>query len=99
MQIVSQKGNAIEKVLRDKEGRLVRATFYIYESAGRIKARLIDFKYLNEEEFDNSSNFALSGYEKEQKYFTKVFEKALISPYITSENIYFSGSKPRAPTL
>ena len=46
MQIVNSKVNIIEKVLRDKQGRLVRARFQVYEIAGRIKARLLDFTYI-----------------------------------------------------
>ena len=99
MQLVSQKGNIVEKVLRDKEGRLVRANFYIYESAGRIKARLIDFVYLDEKNIDKSEVVALIGYTKENSYFTEVFEKSFISPFVNSETIYSSGSKPRAPTF
>src|SRR6266853_914683 len=88
----------VEKILCDKEGRPVRATFCVYENAGRIKARLVNVVYL--EEKDSADNVvALPGYTKDDAYFVEVFEKSYISPYSTLENIYFSGSKPRAPTL
>ncbi|MBI4155817.1 MAG: hypothetical protein HY507_01120 [Candidatus Zambryskibacteria bacterium] len=99
MQIVSHKGNIVEKILRDKQGRLVRARFYVYESGERIKARLVDFVYLDEKDSNNTEKFSLPGYKKEDKYFYEIFEKSQTSPFTTLESLYFLGSKPRAPTF
>ncbi|HEY4509333.1 MAG TPA: hypothetical protein VJC13_03625 [Candidatus Paceibacterota bacterium] len=98
MQIIPSKGNIIEKVLRDKEGRIVCARFFVYESQGRIKARLVDFKYL-EESIANNEVLVLSCYIPEDSYFIKVFEKGIVSPFVQGLTLYLSGSKPRAPTF
>ncbi len=46
MQIIQAKTNFVEKIIRDKDGRLVRATFSVYENGGRIKAKLVDYVYI-----------------------------------------------------
>ena len=99
MQLANIKGNTIEKILRDKEGRLVRATFYVYENAGRVKARLIDFVYLSEKVLKNTS-LALSGFSKKASLArTDLARKSVVSPFLNFEILFFSGCKPRAPTL
>jgi len=96
MQIVQSKNNIVEKVIRDKQGRLVSARFYIYENAGRIKARLIDFTYI---ETLKGSVLNLSSFIKEKKVqLVQVFEKLFTSPYFNTNILAFNGSKPRAPT-
>ena len=98
MQLAHVKGNTIEKILRDKEGRLVRATFYVYENAGRVKARLVDFVYLSEETLKSTKIF-LAGFLKTQvSKLQNVINKLNISSFINREILFFSGSKPRAPT-
>ena len=88
----------IEKVLRDKDGRLVRATFYVYENAGRLKARLVDFVYLSEEIVKSTKVF-LAGFIKTQgSNLNNVIDKLNIFSFINREILFFSGSKPRAPT-
>ena len=97
-QVGYSKGNTIEKVLRDKEGRLVRATFYVYENAGRVKARLVDFVYLTEEIIKSTKVF-LAGFLKTQvSQLDNVINKLNIFSFINREILFFSGSKPRAPT-
>ena len=99
MQLARTKGNTIEKILRDKEGRLVRATFYIYENAGRMKARLVDFVYLTEETLKSTKVF-LTGFIKTQvSQFKNVINKLNAISFINREILYFSGSKPIAPSL
>ena len=99
MQLTQSKGNTVEKILRDKNGRLVRATFYIYENAGRVKARLVDFVYLSEE-FVKSTKVFLAGFLKAQvSQFKNVINKLNVTSLISREILYFSGSKPRAPSL
>ena len=91
--------NYIEKILRDKEGRLVRAKFSIYESEGRIKARLVDFVYLTEKVVSKTVYF-LSGFSKTKATpMSDIGDKLISSPFITSEILYSTGSKPRAPTF
>lgn len=100
MQIIKSKSNIVEKVFRDKEGRLVRATFCVYENAGRIKARLLDFTYI-ESIKGSVTNFYISF----KKTLKSVFESSVsklgifeLSNYRLG-TIYSIGSKPRAPTL
>lgn len=97
MQIVQSKSNIVEKVLRDKEGRLVRARFQVYEVAGRIKARLIDFSII---ETLTGAVFALAGFIKNKiSEALNSFEKTFTVPTLSFETIYTNGSKPRAPTF
>ncbi len=99
MQLVQSKSNIIEKVLRDKEGRLVRARFHVYEVAGRIKARLIDFVYIDTKELA-CKIFSLFGLSSTNVSPTSnVGEKVVVCPFFTFQTLYFSGSKPRAPTI
>jgi hypothetical protein len=96
MQITKSQHNIVEKILRDKEGRLVRARFSVYENAGRIKARLLDFTYI---ESLKGAVLALGGFIKQTLVQTvSKFEKVFISP-LFSITLNFIGSKPRAPTL
>ena len=99
MQLARIKGNTVEKIFRDKDGRLVRATFYVYENAGRVKARLVDFVYLTEEVV-KSATFFISGFAKAKaKNLINTIGRSVISPFLNFEILYFSGSKPRAPTF
>lgn len=103
MQITHQKGlpaqagNIIEKILRDKEGRLINARFYVYESAGRIKARLIDFTYIKE--LVHSVVFAISGAVKAIIVWSSEIISNTFEVFLNFQTIYLSGSKPRAPTF
>jgi hypothetical protein len=98
MQIIPSNQKLIEKILRDHNGQLVRATFCVYENGGRIKARLVDVVYLDEYEKLGAKTNTLSGLITKEKFetvYSAVF--AVVSPYF-SNILYFSGSKPRAPT-
>ncbi len=92
-------GGFVEKIIRDKEGRLVRATFSVYENGGRIKARLVEYVYLTNGTISGNV-LALGGLTspkvKNQNF---SFDKTVKSPYFNKESLYFSGSKPRAPTF
>ena len=97
MQLIQSKANLIERILHDKEGRLVRATFCVYENAGRIKARLVDFTYINELK---GKILTLSGFTKANLIpRSDLGIRFVSSPYFNKETILFSGSKPRAPTI
>ena len=99
MQIIKSQHNIVEKVLRDKNGRLLRARFSVYESAGRIKARLIDFSYIETKEIAGKI-LAILGIKKEEKSSSKIlFGRSIFSPFVASEILYSTGSKPRAPTF
>jgi len=98
MQIVSTNQKIVEKTLRDKEGRLIRARFCIYESAGRIKARLVDFVYLDDKTFNKNNAYILAGFSKKETWTSDVQTKKYVSPYVTFKTFYSLGSKPRAPT-
>lgn len=99
MQITTPRGNFIKKVFRDTEGRLISANFCVYEEAGRIKARLLDFVYINEE-LENEEVLCLQtykikfGFEVEKKVDHKI-----LSPYFDFNLLTFLGSKPRAPSV
>jgi hypothetical protein len=93
MQIVKSQSHIAERVLRDKEGKLVRARFYIYENAGRVKARLIDIVYIAENVILKISGFVKKVSEK----FSSISIQNQ-TPVLVPQTIYSSGSKPRAPT-
>lgn len=98
MQITTPRGNLIEKVLRDKDGRLVRASFCVYQESGRVKARLLNVVYLDES-LENKEVLCLEGlkdnfeFEVEEKQDHKI-----LSPYFDFNILSFLGSKPRAPS-
>ena len=97
MQIIQSKGNIVEKVFRDRGGRLVRASFYVYESAGRVKARLLKFSYIHELVGQVYSLFA--PLLKKISQSLSAFSKSITTPFINKQVLAFSGSKPRAPTF
>lgn len=100
MQITTTQGNFIEKIVRDANGKFARVTFCVYENAGHIKARIVKVVYLEECLSIESSSLVLTGF-KSDKVFQSVetFLNKIVSPYFNSKLIYFSGSKPRAPTF
>lgn len=99
-QLTTPKGRYIEKIVRDSSGRLVRATFCVYECGGRIKARLLNADFLEQDLSPKSEVAELCGYEAKKIFDTKVtFQSKVISPFYNSNLLYSSGSKPRAPTF
>lgn len=98
-QVTKSNGNIVEKVLRDKEGKLIRARFFVYVDGGRIKARLLDFVYLAEQVLLQGANFLLSVSSKTKAVFKKIFNVSLTPSTYTLDPILISGSKPRAPTF
>lgn len=99
MQIIPSNQTVVERILHDKNGRLVRATFCVYECAGHIKARLVDFKYINELVSGSKKIFALAGFVKKEIRMETVSVGKIISPYFSLNALFLSGSKPRAPTI
>src|SRR4051812_42185052 len=92
------KSNFIEKILRDADGRLVRATFCVYENGGRIKARLVSTVFLEENLSENKILF-LNGQVATPEISSEVSNShSITSPYFDSRLLHISGSKPRAPT-
>jgi hypothetical protein len=98
MQIVHSKNNIVEKVLRDKEGRLVRARFTVYENAGRIKARLLDFVYLDIKELTGKV-LAIASKIKEAVLKINFTYQTPTFAFVKIENLEANGTKARAPTL
>ena len=100
MQIIQSKGNIVEKVIRDKAGNLVRAKFFVFESAGRVKARLLEFTYIEEVKSLAGKILSLSVFKKSKVSLTKFFNGNSVSKsFLTNDILAFSGSKPRAPTF
>ncbi len=90
----------MERVVRDADGRLVRLSFCVYENGGHIRARLLNAVYLEEYREIENKIPVLTGFKLEKKYPIKViFKNKIVSPYFNFDILYFSGSKPRAPTL
>lgn len=99
MQITPSRSHTIEKILRDKNGQLIRATFRVYEDAGRIKARLLSAVVLEEAPALENKIFALPGFVSETaSQYIELIQSVIVSPYF-SNILYSSGSKPRAPTF
>ncbi len=98
-QVVKSQGSIVEKVLRDKEGKLIRARFFVYENGGRIKARLLDFVYVAEQALLSSANFLLSAVTKTKSIVSRVFVSSLEPRTYNLTTIFSLGSKPRAPTI
>ena len=96
-QIDYLKGNVVEKVIRDKEGRLVLASFFVYECAGRLRARLLEFSYLDERTLGGDI-LSISRHEKYKMEVSILASIPLASPYFSKNILLSYGSKPRAPT-
>lgn len=100
MQLTTPKGKFIEKIIRDKNGRLVRASFCVYECNGRARAHLLNAEYINENRKIDDRKILLDlptlGV---RKYAKILFDCKIASPYFNSDLLYSSGSKPRAPTI
>ncbi len=95
--IIRSQQNIVEKILRDKEGRLIRARFVVYENAGRIKARLLDWSII--ETLKGSEN-SLLGFIKEKICIScDISHDIFRTSYFELSTIYSIGSKPRAPTF
>lgn len=98
-QIIRSKGNIFEKVVRDKNGKLILAKFFVYENAGRIKVRLVDFVYITTEEIAGKVS-SLIGIAKNSLDSAKKFFEFSLEPITYNLITIFSiGSKPRAPTI
>lgn len=98
MQIIRPRGEYVEKIVRDAQGRLVRLSFCVYQNGGHIKARLLNVTYLEEKSTGDKILF-LDGEKTRKNYGSKiVFRNKVVSPYFNFDILKFSGSKPRAPT-
>ncbi len=98
-QLTSQHGNFVEQILRNAQGQLVRVTFYVFQSGDRVRARVVKAVVLEAATF-KARVFALAGKILEKITSLHVnFHNGIVSEYFNSFSIYFSGSKPRAPTF
>ncbi len=93
------QGNIIEKVLRDPMGRLARVTFYVYENAGRMKARVVNVAYLDE--LPKKQIFTLGGVVLNTSAPSEriTYIAPVASPYVDTLILFKLGSKPRAPAF
>ncbi len=99
-QLTTPRGKFIEKIVRDANGRLVRATFCVYENGGRIKARLVSSVVIETDVFTSNFVPTLCGTIQKNIFSTKISSESQISsPYFDLNLLYSSGSKPRAPTF
>jgi hypothetical protein len=99
MQLTKNNSSYIEKIIRDAEGRLVRATFCVYENGGRVKARLVSAVVIQESKvLQNKTLFIGSLISKDNGFEDTLSVKKIVSPYFDYNFIYSLGSKPRAPT-
>lgn len=98
-QIIQSNSNIVEKVLRDKDGKLIRARFFVYENNGRIKARLLDFVYLADQILLTGNQILLSIASKAKFIFSKIFSILLSPNHYQLATVFSLGSKPRAPTI
>lgn len=93
------QSNIFERIFRVDDGRLLRATFCVYGSHGRLKARLVSVEYLDEKNL-TGENLKLSGSAQEKTFFVSEKKvRPIVSPYIFLNTIFYSGTKPRAPTI
>lgn len=99
MQITRPRGEYIEKIVRDSNGRLVRLSFCVYENGGHIRARLLNAVYLVESSIENKTIFLGLWTPSVHRYSKPVFAGKITSPYFNSNLLNFLGSKPRAPTV
>ena len=100
MQITRPRGEYVEKIVRDGNGRLVRLSFCVYENGGHVKARLLNAVYLEEKTgIENKTVFLSSPRTVLGEYEITVSYRKITSPYFNSNLLNFLGSKPRAPTF
>lgn len=99
-QLIRSNGKTIERILRDSEGRLIRATFFVYEVNGRIKARLIETSFIEECLAIENKTFLLPyTLSTCQDYSEDISYPLVTSPYFNTNLLYSCGLQPRAPTL
>jgi hypothetical protein len=100
MQLAQPRGNLIEKIIRDTQGRLVRATFCVYIQGDQVKARLINAVLIEQTTILENTILALSGSCTAHTSYKNIsFVHSFVSPYIDTDLLYTAGSKPRAPTI
>jgi len=100
MQITRPRGEYIEKIVRDGNGRLVRLSFCVYENGGHVRARLLNATYLAENQKIENKTLTLGGLTKTKTFPAEILRgEKITSPYFNSNLLNFLGSKPRAPTF
>lgn len=97
--LIQSNNQYFQKVFRDKDGRLIRATFEVYENAGRIKARLVNFVYLTAGAISGKVSAILGYVSKKVMGSFSVLTFELPAFIIGLSSIFSLGSKPRAPTF
>lgn len=98
-QIIHSQGSIIEKTIKDSEGKLICARFFVYIQNGRIRARLLSFIYLKDQALLKSRVFFLSISSDVLSTIFSTLNLALYSINYCFTTVFFLGSKPRAPTF
>jgi len=98
-QVTKSQGNIVEKVLRDKEGKLIRARFFVYLEGSRVKARLLDFVYLTEQILLKGKELLLSIASNTETAVSNFLKTLYTSKKYKLATVYVLGSKPRGPNL
>ncbi len=96
--LTTPRAQVIEKMITSEEGIVFKAVFLVYEEAGKMKARLVRVTPVAKKA--QEIIFALTGDIQTSpaiEIVSEIAEKHIVSPY--SSVLYFTGSKPRAPTL
>ncbi len=96
-QVTKSQVNIVEKVLRDKEGKLIRARFFVYLEGSRVKARLLDFVYLTEQLLLKGRDLLLSIVSKTETTIFNFVKTLFVSKKYKLATVYALGSKPRGP--
>ena len=97
-QLTISKGQYFERLVRDGSGRLARATFFVYENGGHLKARLVSAVLINEKCLGNKTGLLCGAVAKNEFVFETLDCTPIVSSFVFLNTIYYSGSKPRAPT-
>jgi hypothetical protein len=95
--LTTPRAQLVEKMITSEDGIVFKAFFLVYEEEGRVKARLVRAVPVSKKQ--NAVVFALTGDVLHTPCIEIKSDTAIdqiISPY--SSLLYFSGSKPRAPT-
>lgn len=99
VKLTQSKNQYFEKILRDKDGKLVRATFCVYENGGRIKARLLEYVYVTSGAISGKVLSLASIVSKTVFDIENGLNSFLEHGTFNLVTIYSLGSKPRAPSF
>lgn len=96
--LTTPRAQLVEKLITSEEGVIFKAYFLVFEEEGCIKARLVRAIPVSKKQ--NAIVFALTGNVAQApvaEIVSEVVKGQITSPYASF--LYFTGSKPRAPSL